>query len=167
VLAFYTVDVGRLDADWLQRVSCRTLIGWSLQRVTSLGRAVAAKVLLLGALFVACYSWNMVSVKCDNDFDDNDGLITVNPSAPALWHAFISVLRCTIDLYVPKFCNVSYHKGSLRIPKGMRNVLPKNGVCGANFASVIMILLLVTNTRNVYLTSATSLNNITYKLRKP
>jgi len=24
------------DADWLQRVGCRTLIGWSLQRVTSL-----------------------------------------------------------------------------------------------------------------------------------
>jgi len=49
---------------------------------------------------------------------DWDGLITVNPSAPALWDAFISVLRCTIDLYVPKFCNVSYHKGSRRIPKG-------------------------------------------------
>ena len=32
---------------------------------------------------------------------DWDGLITVNPSAPALWDAFMSVLRCTIDLYVP------------------------------------------------------------------
>jgi len=32
---------------------------------------------------------------------DWDWLITVNPSAPALWDAFISVLRCTIDLYVP------------------------------------------------------------------
>ena len=36
-----------LDADWLQRVNCGALIGWSLQRVTSLRHAVAAKVLLL------------------------------------------------------------------------------------------------------------------------
>jgi len=40
------------DADWLQRVSCRALIGWSLQRVTSLRHAVAAKVLLLGSAFL-------------------------------------------------------------------------------------------------------------------
>jgi len=51
VLAFYTPGVGLLDADWLQRVSCRALIGWSLQRVTSLRHAVAAKVLLLGSAF--------------------------------------------------------------------------------------------------------------------
>jgi len=56
---------------------------------------------------------------------DWDGLITVNPSAPALWDAFISVLRCTIDLYVAKFCNVSYHKGSRRIPKGTRICLAR------------------------------------------
>ena len=52
VLAFYTPGVGLLDADWLQRVSCRALIGWSLQRVTSLRHAVAAKVLLLGSAFL-------------------------------------------------------------------------------------------------------------------
>jgi len=46
-LAFYTTGVGLLDADWLQRVSCGALIGWGLQRVTSLRPAVAAKVLLL------------------------------------------------------------------------------------------------------------------------
>jgi len=56
---------------------------------------------------------------------DWGGLITVNPSAPSLWDAFISVLRCTIDLYVPKFCNVSYHKGSRRIHKGMRKCLAR------------------------------------------
>jgi len=50
-LAFYTPRVGLLDADWLQRISCGALIGWSLQRVTSLRHAVAAKVLLLGKLF--------------------------------------------------------------------------------------------------------------------
>jgi len=33
---FYTVGVGLLDADWLLRVGCWTLIGWRLQRVTSL-----------------------------------------------------------------------------------------------------------------------------------
>jgi len=47
VLAFYSPGVGLLDADWLQRVSCRALIGWNLQRVTSLRPAVAAKMLLL------------------------------------------------------------------------------------------------------------------------
>ena len=52
VLAFYTPGVGLLDADWLQRVSCRASIGWSLQRVTSLRHAVAAKVLLLGSAFL-------------------------------------------------------------------------------------------------------------------
>jgi len=36
VLVFYTVGVGLLDADWLLRVGCWTLIGWRLQRVTSL-----------------------------------------------------------------------------------------------------------------------------------
>ena len=46
-LAFYTPSVGLLDADWLQRVSCGALIGWSLQRVTSLRHALAAKMLLL------------------------------------------------------------------------------------------------------------------------
>jgi len=46
-LAFYTPGVGLLDADWLQRVRCGALIGWGLQRVTSLRPAVAAKVLLL------------------------------------------------------------------------------------------------------------------------
>ena len=46
-LAFYSPDVGLLDADWLQRVSCGALIGWSLQRLTSLRPAVAAKMLLL------------------------------------------------------------------------------------------------------------------------
>jgi len=51
-LAFYTPGVGLLDADWLQRVSCGALIGWSLQRVTSLRHAVAAKVLLLGKRFL-------------------------------------------------------------------------------------------------------------------
>jgi len=47
VLAFYTSGIGLLDADWLQRVNCGALIGWSLQRVTSLRHAVAAKMLLL------------------------------------------------------------------------------------------------------------------------
>jgi len=47
VLAFYSFGVGLLDADWLQRVSCGALIGWSLQRLTSLRPAVAAKMLLL------------------------------------------------------------------------------------------------------------------------
>jgi len=51
VLAFYTPGIGLLDADWLQRVSCRALIGWSLQRVTSLRHAIAAKVLLLRSAF--------------------------------------------------------------------------------------------------------------------
>ena len=51
LLAFYTPGVGLLDADWLQRVGCGGLIGWSLQRVTSLRHAVAAKVLLLGKRF--------------------------------------------------------------------------------------------------------------------
>jgi len=50
-LAFYTPRVGLLDADWLQRISCGALIGWSLQRVTSLRHAVAAKVLLLWKRF--------------------------------------------------------------------------------------------------------------------
>jgi len=47
VFAFYTPGVGLLDADWLQRVSCGALIGWGLQRVTSLRPAIAAKLLLL------------------------------------------------------------------------------------------------------------------------
>ena len=51
-LAFYSPDVGLLDADWLQRVNCGALIGWSLQPVTSLRHAVAAKVLLLGKRFL-------------------------------------------------------------------------------------------------------------------
>jgi len=42
VLAFYTVGVGLLDADWLQRVGYWTLIGWSLQRVTSLRHGALA-----------------------------------------------------------------------------------------------------------------------------
>jgi len=45
VLAFYISGIGLVDADWLQRVNCGALIGWSLQRVTSLRPAVAAKVL--------------------------------------------------------------------------------------------------------------------------
>jgi len=48
----YSPDVGLLDADWLQRVNCGALIGWSLQPVTSLRHAVAAKVLLLGKRFL-------------------------------------------------------------------------------------------------------------------
>jgi len=52
VLAFYTPGVGLLDADWLQRVSCRALIGWSSQRVMSLRHTVAAKVLLLRKRFL-------------------------------------------------------------------------------------------------------------------
>ena len=51
-LAFYTPGVGLLDADWLQRVGCGALIGWSLQRVTSLRHAVTAKVLLLTERFL-------------------------------------------------------------------------------------------------------------------
>jgi len=51
-LAFYSPGIGMLDADWLQRVNCGALIGWSLQRVTSLRHAVAAKVLLLGKRFL-------------------------------------------------------------------------------------------------------------------
>ena len=58
-------------------------------------------------------------------------------------------------------------KAVVEFLKEREYVLPENGVCGANFVFVIMILLLITNTRNVYLTGATSLNNITYKLRKP
>jgi len=50
-LAFYSPGIGLLDADWLQRVSCRALIGWSLQRVTSLRPAVAANVAAYGTLF--------------------------------------------------------------------------------------------------------------------
>jgi len=56
VLAFYISGIGLLDADWLQRVNCGALIGWSFQRVTSLRHAVAAKVLLLGTFFAACYT---------------------------------------------------------------------------------------------------------------
>jgi len=55
-LAFYTLGIGPLDADWLLQTAFWTLIGWSLQGVTSLRHAVAAKVLLLGsAFFAACY----------------------------------------------------------------------------------------------------------------
>ena len=66
-----------------------------------------------------------------------------------------------------RFCNVIITKAVVEFLKECENVLPENGVCGANFVSVIMIPLLITNTRNVHLTGATSLNNITYKLRKP
>ena len=90
-----------------------------------------------------------------------------NPSAPALWDAFISVLRCILICMFRSFVMSVIIQSVVEFLKECENVLPENGVCGANFVSVIMILLLITNTRNVYLTGATSLNNITYKPRKP
>jgi len=51
-LAFYSPGVGLLDADWLQRINCGALIGWNLQRVTSLRHPVAAKALPLGKRYL-------------------------------------------------------------------------------------------------------------------